>query len=117
MATAFASVYGSVRNWVLPPDWHQLPTPFLGCSLPNSIFIVDDNSDIRAGIRRQLEISGFDVCGEAGDGIDALDKLSRVKPDLIILDMSMPRMERSRCGPRAQACLSKRAGDFVHCIR
>jgi CheY-like chemotaxis protein len=57
-----------------------------------SIFIVDDNSDIRAGIRRQLELSGFDVCGEAGDGIDALDKLSRVRPHLIILDMSMPRM-------------------------
>jgi CheY-like chemotaxis protein len=47
---------------------------------------------IRAAIRRQLELSGFDVCGEAGDGIDALDKLSRVRPDLIILDMSMPRM-------------------------
>jgi two-component system chemotaxis response regulator CheY len=57
-----------------------------------SIFIVDDSSDIRAGIRRQLEVSGFEVCGEAGDGIDALDKLSRLTPDLIILDMSMPRM-------------------------
>jgi len=60
--------------------------------MPRSIFIVDDSSDIRAGIRRQLEVSGFEVCGEAGDGIDALDKLSRVRPDLIILDMSMPRM-------------------------
>jgi two-component system chemotaxis response regulator CheY len=66
--------------------------PFLGCGMSISIFIVDDNSDIRAGIRRQLELSGFDVCGEAGDGIDALDKLSRVRPHLIILDMSMPRM-------------------------
>jgi two-component system, chemotaxis family, chemotaxis protein CheY len=60
--------------------------------MPNSVFIVDDNSDIRAGIRRQLELSGLDVCGEAGDGIDALDKIPRVRPDLIILDMSMPRM-------------------------
>ena len=60
--------------------------------MPNSIFIVDDNSDIRAGLRRQLELSGLNVCGEARDGLDALDKLSRVKPDLIILDMSMPRM-------------------------
>jgi len=39
-----------------------------------------------------MELSGFDVCGEAGDGIDALDKLSRIRPDLIILDMSMPRL-------------------------
>jgi CheY-like chemotaxis protein len=60
--------------------------------MPRSIFIVDDSSDIRAGIRRQLEVSGFEVCGEADDGIDALDKLSRLRPDLIILDMSMPRM-------------------------
>ncbi len=60
--------------------------------MPNSIFIVDDSSDIRAGIRRQLERSGFEVCGEAHDGLDALDKLSKVRPDLIILDMSMPRM-------------------------
>jgi len=60
--------------------------------MPRSIFIVDDSSDIRAGIRRQLEVSGFEICGEAGDGIDALDKLSRLRPDLIILDMSMPRM-------------------------
>jgi two-component system, chemotaxis family, chemotaxis protein CheY len=60
--------------------------------MPNRIFIVDDSSDIRAGILRQLERSGFEVCGEAHDGLDALDKLSKVRPDLIILDMSMPRM-------------------------
>jgi two-component system chemotaxis response regulator CheY len=60
--------------------------------MPNRIFVVDDSSDIRAGIRRQLERSGFEVCGEAHNGLDALDKLSKVRPDLIILDMSMPRM-------------------------
>jgi two-component system, chemotaxis family, chemotaxis protein CheY len=85
-------MYANVRNRVLPSDRHQMPTPFPGCGMPNSVFIVDDNSDIRAGIRRQLELSGLDVCGEACDGIDALDKIPRVSPDLIILDMSMPRM-------------------------
>jgi two-component system, chemotaxis family, chemotaxis protein CheY len=48
--------------------------------MPNSIFIVDDSLEIRAGIRRQLERSGFEVCGEAHDGLDALDKLSKVRP-------------------------------------
>src|ERR1700720_1003772 len=56
------------------------------------IFIVDDSPVMRAAIRRQLESSGFDVCGEAHDGLEALEKLSRSRPDLIILDMSMPRM-------------------------
>ena len=60
--------------------------------MPNAIFIIDDNSAVRLGIRRQLEASGLEVCGEAGDGIEALDRLSQVRPDLIILDMSMPRM-------------------------
>jgi chemotaxis response regulator CheB len=39
------------------------------------IFIVDDSPVMRAAIRRQLESSGFDVCGEAHDGLDALEKL------------------------------------------
>jgi hypothetical protein len=41
-----------------------MPTPFRGVGLPNSIFIVDDNSDIRAGIRRQLELSWDSTCVE-----------------------------------------------------
>jgi len=82
--------------------------------MPRSIFIVDDSSDIRAGIRRQLEVSGFEVCGEAGDGIDALDKLSRLRPDLIILYAAN---EWSRRGPPAQVHVSERPGDFVHCVR
>ena len=35
---------------------------------------------------------GFKVCGEAVDGIDALEKASHLNPDLIILDISIPRM-------------------------
>jgi two-component system, chemotaxis family, chemotaxis protein CheY len=65
-------------------------TPEFPCAA--CIFIVDDSPVIRAAIRLQLESAGFDVCGDAHDGLDALDKLSRLKPDLIILDMSMPRM-------------------------
>ena len=35
---------------------------------------------------------GFKVCGEAVDGVDAIEKAKELKPDLIILDLAMPRM-------------------------
>src|ERR1700730_8913649 len=58
------------------------------------ILIVDDNARIRRLIRDLLEReSGFEVCGEAVDGYDAIEKAQKLKPDLIILDMSMPRMD------------------------
>jgi DNA-binding NarL/FixJ family response regulator len=39
-----------------------------------------------------LEESGFDVCGEAADGHEAIQKAKELNPDLIILDFAMPRM-------------------------
>ncbi len=56
------------------------------------IFIVDDNPSVRTEIRAQLEGSGFAVCGEAFDGLDALERAPELSPDLVILDLSMPRM-------------------------
>ena len=43
--------------------------------------------------------SGFDVCGEAVDGYDAIQKAQELKPDLIILDLSMPRMSGIEAAP------------------
>jgi len=56
------------------------------------IFIVDDNPSVRTGIRTLLETSGFEICGEASDGLDAVERAPEINPDLIILDVSMPRM-------------------------
>jgi two-component system response regulator EvgA len=56
------------------------------------VFIVDDNPSVRTEIRAQLEASGFAVCGEAFDGLDAVERAFELNPDLIILDVSMPRM-------------------------
>jgi DNA-binding NarL/FixJ family response regulator len=61
--------------------------------LPKSILIVDDHEQVRKILRDFLEReTGFEVCGEAVDGYDAVQKAQELKPDLIILDMSMPRM-------------------------
>ena len=57
------------------------------------ILIVDDSELIRLATRHFLESQpGFKVCGEAVDGIEALEKASHLNPDLIILDIAMPRM-------------------------
>jgi DNA-binding NarL/FixJ family response regulator len=56
--------------------------------------LVADDSDITRRITRLfLEIqTGFEVCGEAVDGADAIEKAKELKPDLIVLDLAMPRM-------------------------
>jgi CheY-like chemotaxis protein len=56
------------------------------------VFIVDDNPSVRNGIRTLLETSGFEVCDEACDGLDAVERAPEVNPDLITLDVAMPRM-------------------------
>jgi CheY-like chemotaxis protein len=57
------------------------------------ILIVDDSQSIRAVTRHYLESQPrFEVCGEAVDGLDALEKARDLRPDLIIMDLEMPRM-------------------------
>jgi two-component system, chemotaxis family, chemotaxis protein CheY len=60
--------------------------------MPPNILVVDDNASIRYLIRSLLENTGYAVCGEAEDGADAIEKAKQLKPDLICLDLSMPRM-------------------------
>jgi CheY-like chemotaxis protein len=57
-----------------------------------SILIADDSNDVRDVIRLFLERAGFYVCGEAADGIDAIEKARQLKPDLIVMDLAMPGM-------------------------
>lgn len=57
------------------------------------ILIVDDNYGVRMATRKFLEKqTEFSVCGEAIDGLDAIEKAQQLSPDLIVLDLSMPRM-------------------------
>lgn len=57
------------------------------------VLIVDDSFLMRRILANILEMdSSFKVCGEASDGIDALEKLTELNPDIILLDIEMPRM-------------------------
>jgi len=60
--------------------------------MPKNILVVDDNPSIRYLIKSLLENTGYTICGEAEDGADAIEKAKQLKPDLICLDLSMPRM-------------------------
>src|SRR5437764_12125725 len=58
-----------------------------------SILIVDDNPFVRYELRKILEAEpDFDVCGEAENGRDAVEIAENIRPDLIILDLTMPVM-------------------------
>jgi DNA-binding NarL/FixJ family response regulator len=57
------------------------------------ILVIDDNAPIRSLVRRFIESrSGFEVCGEASDGVEGIQKGRELKPDLIVLDYMMPRI-------------------------
>jgi DNA-binding NarL/FixJ family response regulator len=57
------------------------------------ILIVDDVPMVRAGLRMLLEMhKGWSVCGEAGDGQDAVEKALALNPDVVLLDVSMPHL-------------------------
>jgi len=55
-----------------------------------SVFIVDDHAFFRAGLRSMLGKHGFPVVGEAPNGEAALPLIERRRPDLVVMDMSMP---------------------------
>jgi DNA-binding NarL/FixJ family response regulator len=55
------------------------------------ILIADDHAVVRAGLRTLLESRpGWEVCGEAADGRDAVEKAGKLKPDVAVLDIGMP---------------------------
>ncbi len=56
------------------------------------ILIVDDHEVVRRGVRSLLSERDWDVCGEAVDGQDAIEKVRELTPDVIVMDVSMPRL-------------------------
>lgn len=56
------------------------------------ILIADDHEAVRRGLKSALTGAGWVVCGEAVDGRDAIQKTEQLKPDLVILDVTMPNL-------------------------
>jgi CheY-like chemotaxis protein len=64
----------------------------------NSILLVDDNADIRKALRTMFEAAGF-LCTESESGAQGIERAEELKPDLIVLDFSMPLMNGLEAAP------------------
>lgn len=58
-----------------------------------AVLVVDDTLFMRASIRQMLEANGHSVAGEAANGVEAIEKYAAVKPDVILMDITMPDMD------------------------
>jgi DNA-binding NarL/FixJ family response regulator len=67
------------------------------------ILIVDDHEVIRQGVRRSVlsrDRPEWEICGEANDGKQAIEAVQRLKPDIVILDVTMPTMSGLQAAPQ-----------------
>ena len=61
--------------------------------MSNKILVVDDASFMRMMIKDILTKNGFEVLGEAENGLKAVEKYKELNPDLVIMDITMPEMD------------------------
>ncbi len=57
------------------------------------VLLADDHALFRDGVRSLLEARGIEVVGEAGNGHEAVEAAVRLRPDVILMDITMPRMD------------------------
>jgi two-component system, NarL family, response regulator LiaR len=61
---------------------------------PIRVLVVDDHEVVRGGLRAFLELQdGIEVAGEAADGEQAIEAVARVRPDVVLMDLVMPRTD------------------------
>ena len=74
------------------PQYKQQDVTPSHTKLRSRILVIDDGDWVRDIIGIFLEHAGFEVCGEAADGVEGIEQAKKLKPDLIVLDLAMPRM-------------------------
>lgn len=57
------------------------------------LLLADDHRMLRDSLRRSMEENGFDVVGEAGDGAEAVQLAQELRPDVVLMDVSMPNLD------------------------
>jgi DNA-binding NarL/FixJ family response regulator len=66
------------------------------------VLLADDHSIVRRGLRSLLEDAEFDVVGEAADGLEAVRLCESLAPDVVILDIAMPKLNGIEVAARAE---------------
>ena len=57
----------------------------------NTVLVVDDSAEMRSALCRLFKAAGgFQICGEARNGLEAIRKVQDLKPELVVLDLCMP---------------------------
>lgn len=74
-----------------PPATEPAAAPD-GMGRPVRVMVVDDHPLWRDAVARDLAEAGMDVVATAGDGVEALRRIAAVRPDLVLLDLQMPRL-------------------------
>ena len=67
------------------------------------VLVAEDESVIRLDVRSLLEAGGYEVCAEAHDGLEAVKFARQFRPDLVVMDVNMPRLG----GPEAAAQMKR----------
>ena len=62
-------------------------------SQPVRYLVVDDSVFARKNIIKMVQLFGGEIAGEAGDGLTAIAEFNRTKPDIVLMDITMPQME------------------------
>jgi DNA-binding NarL/FixJ family response regulator len=64
------------------------------------VLIADDHEAVRRGLKSAVAGAGWDVCGEATNGKEAIEQARELRPDVVILDISMPVMGGLEAAPQ-----------------
>jgi len=67
------------------------------------VLLADDHQMLRQAVRRALEDAGIDVVGEAGDGDQAVMLTETLRPDVVLMDVSMPVLDGIEAARRISA--------------
>ena len=100
------------QQWMCRPDSPRYSKGRESDRMRKRVLIADDSSIVREILKVFLERRmDLEICGEAGDGLEAVEKAIALRPDLVLLDYSMPKMN----GAEAASVLKKLTPD-IHII-
>jgi CheY-like chemotaxis protein len=81
--------------------------------MAGTILIVDDHPGFRAAARKLLEVEGYEVVGEAVDGMSALTAVKELRPDVVLLDVQLPDLDGFEVADRLSAAFNGGAPAIV----